>query len=685
MKRKLGTMMNILLITMIISTYFISLNAGINQNQSNPEVINPIRNLKQLNLEYFDISDFTNSSHSINVSRIIIANEYGYTTSYTEIHLFNNGTKPINAFNYTIPLSEFENSRYFRIYSFNDTKTDYVEVVNSETTNISVIKTIKIPQVDVEESVTIIISSDHPGAVSFESSALLQQSTFPYSFNLSFIPLITLPITSFDLEWKIGPDIEVTFDSESITPAEDDIIGKMNPDDFSLMYENVESLKSVNRTLLNTTEYGEYNLTALEDKNFIPAYSTNLQNNLTTFLAFDYYHVANIKIEFKSLKTTVTVEEWGFIKFEHEFTVKNLGLKSGPVLSSNLGGPTFPKLTVHVSENAQHIGLKDQYGNLTTTNINDPILGKKIVEIKPRIDIEPGREYNLYLTYKEKSSNLAKDLGTGKVQLKIPMTLDFNWTVQNFEFRILLPHGSTYNQNDIASTMEEITLRNYVDISVINGKQLIRIFDRTGIQITFEDLTPLSNRIMEITFGLDPLYLLKQPVSISLVFLILGLAYIVLRNASFGLGTRKVSLEEIPLDLIKEFVKWYEEKTAIREQVLRLDKKRKSKNISAREYEQTKIILKNRQQQADRKIVSVSKRLGDEGQRYRVAMRSIEVAEANREDILLNIESVERKKTQGRIGKEAYAKLKLSYDKQLRKANNEVDKVLIELRSLLTK
>ena len=66
-------------------------------------------------------------------------------------------------------------------------------------------------------------------------------------------------------------------------------------------------------------------------------------------------------------------------------------------------------------------------------------------------------------------------------------------------------------------------------------------------------------------------------------------------------------------------------------------------------------------------------------------MRSIEVAEASREDYLQNLESLEKKKAQGRIGKDAYNKLKIDYDKKLRKANNDIDKVLIELRNLLTK
>ncbi|MHA1206668.1 MAG: hypothetical protein ACTSSO_03745, partial [Candidatus Hodarchaeales archaeon] len=172
---------------------------------------------------------------------------------------------------------------------------------------------------------------------------------------------------------------------------------------------------------------------------------------------------------------------------------------------------------------------------------------------------------------------------------------------------------------------------------------------------------------------------------LSVFFLAIGIIYAVMRNFTFGIKTKKFSLDEIPLDLIKNFVKSYEEKTALREQLLRLDRKRKSKNITAREYEQTKIILRNQQRGNDRTLVSVSQKLSDEGTRFRVSMRSIEVAEASREDYLMNIESLERKKTQGRIGKEAYARLKIDYDKKLRKSNNSIDKVLIELRTLLTK
>ena len=39
-----------------------------------------VSRIEDTNLQFFDISDFTNTSHQINVSRSIIANQFGYTS-----------------------------------------------------------------------------------------------------------------------------------------------------------------------------------------------------------------------------------------------------------------------------------------------------------------------------------------------------------------------------------------------------------------------------------------------------------------------------------------------------------------------------------------------------------------------------------------------------------------------------
>jgi len=688
MKKKLDSSLKLFLIVLIVSTLFVAMGHEIDKGSSITLGNFPKEEVRQIDLsslKFFEISTFTNTSHQINVSRVITANEYGYTTSHTEINLYNYALQPIDAFNYSIPSHEFADTKVWRVYSPNNTDSDSLVLSKIEENN-SVVLVIKIPSVKQSEGVSIIIEMDHPNAVTFDKGAELDESTHPYQFNLSFLPLISIPITSYQLEWKLGQNIDVKVKNDSIQPTEDyhqgDFLGNATS---GLSFKNITTLSTIDRSLLNHSEYGGYNLTSLENRDFIPAFIPTLKTNLTSYLSFEYYQQENTKIEFTKLKTVVSVSEWGYVTTNHEIELRNIGIKSSPSLSAALGGPTFPAIIMYFPESATRIGFRDNYGNLTPSVSSDTVLNKKKVEFTPRVQIEQKEKYNMQISYREQVTDVMKDLGSGKIQLQIPLSLSFNWTVQKFEWSLLLPSGSRYNITSITNGVETSISRVASFNSSIRERTLLGIFDKTGLELDFDDITPLSNLYLTIEFNFSLLNFIQVPLSLCILFLLIGLLYIFVRNISFGLKSKRIVIEEIPLDLIKDFVKTYEEKTAIREQILRLDRKRKSRNISAREYEQTRNILKNRQQGIDRSIVTISKKLAEEGPRYRVPMRSIEVAEANREDILINIESLERKRTQGRIGKDAYAKLKLNYDKQLRKANNEVDKVLIDLRSLLTK
>jgi hypothetical protein len=687
MKKKLESSLNVFLIVMIVSTIFVAMNNNLatGSSRTNENYLkNDVKQIDLSELNWFEIPTFTNTSHQINVSRVITANEYGYTTSRTEINLHNFGSQPIDAFNYSIPSHEFADTKFWRVYSPNETEAESMVLTQIEE-NDSVLLVIKFPSIKENQGVSIIVEMDHPNAVTFDEEAILDESVYPYQFNLSFLPLISIPITHYELEWRVGQDTLVNVKNDSIRPTNDFFIGNFPENtSYGLNFRNITGLSTIDRQFLNHSEYDEYNLTALEDLNFIPAYIPNLSTNFTSYLSLEYYQQENTKIKFTELKTVVSVSEWGYVTTTHEIELQNSGIKSG-TLSTALGGSTFPTISFYLPESAQRIGFRDNYGNLTPSVSSDPVLNKKLVEITPRVQIEQQEKYNMQISYRERVADVMRDLESGKVQLNIPLSLSFNWTVQRFEWNLLLPSGSRYNVTSIADGIETSTLRASSYNSSIRERTLLGIFDKTGLELGFDDLTPLSNRYISIEFNFSLVNFIQVPLSICIFFFLIGLSYIFVRNVSFGLKPKRIAIEEIPLDLIKDFVKTYEEKTAIREQILRLDRKRKSRNISAREYEQTRLILRNRQQGIDRSIVTISKKLSEEGQRYRVSMRSIEVAEANREDILINIESLERKKTQGRIGKDAYTKLKINYDKQLRKANNEVDKVLIDLRSLLTK
>ncbi|MHA2095761.1 MAG: hypothetical protein ACW98F_14165 [Candidatus Hodarchaeales archaeon] len=687
MKKILGNGLRFLILALVITTTFLIADTQANVGEANSvtdSVNTKLNKLDVTELMYFNIAEFTNISHLIDVDRTITANQFGYTSSRTEIRISTNNSQDINALNYTLPTMEYNSSKYFRIYSENDTlaeNTSYDVYIRNETTDI----VIKFPTISSEETLTAIIEMDHPNAITYDENDELVEGEYPYHFNLSFLPLLTIPITSYNLEWRVGTDIGINIDNDTLEPTKANFIGDISLEGTALHFEDIQELNSINRDLLNQSKYGGYNLTALEERNFIPSYNINLAQNLTDTLTFDYYQVAGTFLTFTSLVTTIEVSEWGTVYTKQTINLKNIGLQSGPVLSTAIGGTTFPTLSFDVPDSAAKIGIKDNYGNVTPLVNANPITEKISVEFKPRIQIEQGAEYQIVLSFTQSSKNVINNLGGGKVELLTDLSSSFNCTVQKFELELLFPFGSSITRTKIRDAAYKSSLRSPVSITAIQKTQFLGLFNSRGYRFSFEELTPLSNKQVQIEFGLSPLHQLYTPLTFSIFFLIVGLVYAVIRNLLFGYKPSKLVLEEIPLDMIKSFVKSYEEKTAIREQILRLDRKRKSKNISAREYEQTKIILRNQQQQNDRTIVSVSRKLAEENPRIRLSMRSIEVAEASREDYLKNIESLEKKKSQGRIGKEAYAKLKIDYDNKLRKANNEIDKVLIELRNLLTK
>jgi hypothetical protein len=687
MKKILGNGLRFLILALVITSTFLIADTQSNAGEASSvtdSVNTKVNNIDVTELMYFNITEFTNTSHLINVEKTITANQYGYTSSITEIQISTNTSQDINAINYTLPTKEYNSSKYFTIYSRNDTKTEnttFNAYIGNETTEI----VIKFPTISSEEMVTIFIEMDHPNAISYDENDELVEAEYPYQFNLSFLPLLTIPITSYNLEWRVGIDIDVNIKNETLNPTNANFTGNINLEATTLQYEDIQELTSINREILNQSEYGDYNLIALANRNFIPSYAPNIAQNLTDYLTIDYYQVSGTFMTFTSVVTTIEVSEWGTVYTKQAITLKNIGLQSGPVLSTALGGPTFPTITFDVPDSSGKIGITDNYGNVTPLVNTDPVTEKKSIEFKPRIQIEQGAEYDIVLSYTQPTSQVINNLGGGKVQLLTDLSMSFNSTIQQFTLELLFPFGSSITKTKISDATYRSSLRTPVSITSIQKTHFLGLFNSKGYRFSFEEITPLSNKQLRIEFGMSPLNQLYTPFTFALFFLLIGFAYALVRNYSFRYTPSKLVLEEIPLDMIKSFVKSYEEKTAIREQILRLDRKRKSKNISAREYEQTKIILRNQQQKNDRTIVTVSRKLSEQNPRIRLSMRSIEVAEASREDYLLNIESLEKKKTQGRIGKEAYAKLKIDYDNKLRKANNEIDKVLIELRNLLTK
>jgi hypothetical protein len=241
---------------------------------------------------------------------------------------------------------------------------------------------------------------------------------------------------------------------------------------------------------------------------------------------------------------------------------------------------------------------------------------------------------------------------------------------------VILPPGSSFKSDS-----------GFSDGSVIRtpgttGSGLFNLIRRPYREWTYLNPTEDGSQLIKIYYDAGFLWIATSPLIFSFGFFLLGLAYIGVRSIRIG-GEAYTEVKEIPYELIENYVRTYEEKTAIRERIRRLDRQRKTGKATDREYQKAKRILQNKLTDIDRNLVDSTRTLAKKGRAYEAFTHSIEVAEAEREDVLANLERLEKRKTAGRIGKDAYRRLKNNYERRLKKANNTVDRVLIELRSLI--
>jgi chromosome segregation ATPase len=168
-------------------------------------------------------------------------------------------------------------------------------------------------------------------------------------------------------------------------------------------------------------------------------------------------------------------------------------------------------------------------------------------------------------------------------------------------------------------------------------------------------------------------------------FLIIGIVLVAVRATSYRLTPVVGSIkekEDVPFDLVEGFVRFYQEKTAIRQRMNDLDSKRG--RLKKGDYDKQKQTLESKATNTDRDLMKYTQTLSDKGGRYREAVRQIEIAEATLDDILRNITDLNKKKRQKRIRSEIHARLLDDYTKKLKRANTTIERVLVDLRSLLT-
>jgi hypothetical protein len=650
----------------------------VSNTSSQDSIINPLFQVVP-SAKYFDKSTFGNGT-SINVSREILVNNWKYTTVTDKVVIKTNESE-FNAFTYTLPKDVYQrvnnhielkvesnNITTHELYSYPDMKNETVDIQ-------FIIEDIKLGN---ETTITIVLGMND--FVSTDATNI----EFPFEFSgMNFYPLFNFPITNYDYSGGIASyetNKSVNSDIFYPEPAKLGLTAEVdtnfNINTIKLIYSSMTSLPNFDYTTISA-DYPKIGST-----NFIPAYSDNLTANFTENVEFRY-NINKAPISFSKAKVEIEISEWGYINYREVVTLVNEGIEGQSIGGA---GGTFIPIFIN-AKNLVSFSVYDDFANLTKStrsafvSSNEYPTNITYAKITPRSPILASSSYTYDLRYQIPASEYMNEkdgILSPAYNISLPAMSLFNWTNREVDLTITFPVMASVA---LPSTLwgHAVTSDNLVSTGLLG-------FGHPVLSMKLTNFSSLDNKFETINFNLPPV--IGPFINIfenAFILFMIGLAIVIIRIAvqkvSHVVEISTTVETQIPFELMRDFVTAYEEKTALRSRLSDLEKKKK--NLRKVEYEQRTQTLRNKQIANDKKLVGITSELVKVGPVYQESIRNLELAEAERDQILTQIADLDEKKKQSRIRPEIYNKLKSEQNSRLNKAITRIERVLNELRSLL--
>lgn len=651
-------------------------------------------------LEQFNSTSFDEQIQII-VNRSVFVNDWAYLT-ITDTISIRNSSSTFNTFDYSLTNEFYDLVEYVevRILEGADEQVLTPDVVTDVTTGITTLTT-TIPEVpengtsEYKFHVLLGVSDALTKTGDPKPTDQADADTNGYPFRVSgvnFFPWLNFPITT--LEVKMGIDSKVIeqntdlfFSNTSILPNPDDINAEFNldaTDNQNIGIYVIDSVSGITSAVLNAIYPNR------GTRDIIPEFQSETEDALTEALQFDF-SFANAPIEYTKADITIDINQWGTITYTEVITILHRGVEGQFV-----GGPSNTDGTMPIYINSpelESVSVFDVHSNLTaistrslTGAISPHAENITLVNLPVRIPLSADSMYSFKFSYQISHKHRLNEISGflfPEGNITTPAMSIFNWTVRDVSIQIIFPiFADNIRLPDTLWGLSKLDS----NITFTSTPGLLTI-PRPTVKIELSEFSFYNNEAITISYKLTPVIgLFWEPIIFILLFLLFGLFIIVIRSISYsisrGISPTTQTVSQIPFDLIRGFVINYEEKTALRTRLTNLKKKRG--NMRNVDYQKQRQTLLNKQAEVERDIVKFSNQFTNQGARYRDAVRSIELAEAELEQSLGNLRDIELKKKQKRISTDIYNRLRDEDGRRLRRANASIERVLVDLRSLLT-
>ncbi|HUU78233.1 MAG TPA: hypothetical protein VMX55_07780 [candidate division Zixibacteria bacterium] len=605
-----------------------------------------------------EIPNLNNWDLSINVTRKIQVHDYGLLTVNDTFYVINNDNVTLPLFRFAIPnylvdqmgelyggairedLDASYNRTEIAIELRSDNFTFYKMELTPPVTNSSRYK-INIFQVFI-----------HP----YENFFYVDESSNPYNgvkMNISGVPFITKKIQQCDTQF--------------IKPEEGGLVN-------SLFYPSDPSFGEASAIFNPFYNVNVFNFTKIYDSSSVD-YVYRIQ--------FGCWMKNEAPSQIALYKRTITLDNWYYAKIHEEFTIEGTGVRPDENIY-DLSDPriyaTFALQRFHLSiDNAENAKVYDEYGSLPPPKGAAEINQLNQINVYLRIPVYGGDTAQISVDYLLKFEDILEFEKSEYILKTLAMPI-CDFYIEELQLEIVFPQGANYQYLYYAN--------NAIHVEPTNQLVFLNIGTRQVIKMNAYSITPYDNLDLKIGYFMNDLAYFIQPLIFSMIVFLACLLYVGLRILRKDVIEKVVILpeekEEVPIELIQDFVEKYEEKTALQTRISKLDDDRRKKKIKAKEYDQQRKILESKMRDTIKTLDTTKRSLKEKGRKFSSVIQKIEVNEEKRLSVERSIQDLRiRYIREKAISKDAYLRILRDYQNQIDKFERDIDKEIINLRLLI--
>lgn len=389
---------------------------------------------------------------------------------------------------------------------------------------------------------------------------------------------------------------------------------------------------------------------------------TNLAPFTVETVSGEYTYSTNTIIEMVYLNRIIEVNPWGFIKVTEQHYINNTG---------NLQVNSYSWL---VPKDAKNITARDNIGYISGVSLSSNVNSDQ-------------KTRNATMNLVSNRSPLSPKTGH-------MYTVEYSLPLENYYFKTI---RNSYLKININLLMADFLIKSQTtQVYLYAGSKILSSsltpngieYDQNCLVLTFTDsnVNKLESKILYVEYQEDGFLLIFRPFIISLILFGVLLFYVTYHNKVKKESDEEAVIlkEKVPVNEIREFISLYEEINAVRIDIQKLDEDVIKKKIARKQYYKNRKVLEDKLKESQDEIKDFKKSLLNAGGKIAQFIQTLDVKEA---ELIANEDSIkahEEKYKKGKLpSKNAYLTLKDQMIKQSEKTQNQIDKVINELKAFL--